>query len=338
MILEQRINLLAKLGEYLLSEDEYLHAVIHRTNFNNQWLSIDNCKKTAKGIASAYLTKETLLAWARKFKLEDIKNSRKVGVVPSGNVPLVGLIDLISIFLAGHQAIIKPTNSKEYILPHLIKKMLAWEPAAATYFQINGFLKGFDAIIAMNNGGQNRYYETYFSKFPHIIRENRHSVAVLDGEETDTQIAALGNDVFANFGLGSENVSKIYVPEGYDFDNLLKLFHEFRQIVLTSKYKNNFDYNYSLFLLNNVKFLSNGCILLMEDQALTSRIACLHYEYYTDKTSLRESLQKQDKAIRYIVSRQPLEGLVTTLPGNTQTPSLKEDRERVETMQFLINL
>lgn len=338
MNLEERIALLTKLGTYLSSEDEYLHAIMHRTAFNNQWLTIENSKKVGKSMAIAYLTKETLLDWAAKFEWESPQNPKKVGIVPTGNIPLVGLLDIISTFLAGHISIVKPTNREEYLLPHLIKKMIAWEPNAAAYFQLKDFLKGFDAIITMTNGKKNPYYSSYFSKFPNIIREERHSVAILNGEETDAELLALGNDVFANFGLGNENVSKIYVPEGYDFDKLLNIFHEYRQIVLISKYKNNFDYNYSLFLLNNVSFLANGCILLKEDPALTSRIACLHYEYYKETATLTESLNRLKKEIRYIVSTRPIEGLQTLVPGTTQTPSLQQDPDRVETMQFLINL
>jgi len=338
MSLEERIELLAQLGVYLSSDDEHLHAVMHRTAYNNQWLTIENSKKVAKAIASAYLTKAHLLDWIAKFDYKDQDEPKKVGVVPAGNIPLIGLLDIVSTFLVGHTALIKPTSAEEYLLPHLIKKMIAWEPKAAAYFQLNNFLKGFDAIITRTNGSKNHYFATYFSKFPHIIREERHSIAILNGTETEAELLALGNDVFANFGLGNENISKLYVPEGYNFDQLLTIFHEYRQIVLTSKYKNNFDYNYSLFLLNNVSFLANGCIILKEDPALTSRIACLHYEYYTDISTLTKSLKALQKEIRYIVSKHPIAGLQTLLQGNTQTPSLQEDPDRVETMQFLINL
>jgi len=338
MSLEERITLLTKLGIYLSSEDEYLHAVMHRTAFNNQWLTIENSKKAGKSMAIAYLTRETLLDWVAKFDWTSPEIPKEVGIVPAGNVPLVGLLDIVSTFLAGHIALIKPTSAEEYLLPHLIKKMIAWEPKAALYFQLNNFLKGFDAIITMTHGSKNPYFTTYFSKFPHIIRAERHSIAILDGAETDVELLALGNDVFANFGLGNENVSKIYVPEGYNFDKLLTIFHEYRQIVLTSKYKNNFDYNYSLFLLNNLSFLANGCLILKEDSSLTSRIACLHYENYTNLATLTNELNGLKKEIRYIVSRRPIEGLRTLLPGNTQTPSLQQDPDRVETMQFLINL
>ena len=214
MSLEERIELLTRLGTYLASEDEYLHAIMHRTAYNNQWLTIENSKKVAKGMATAYLTKEHLLDWVAKFEWESPKVPKKVGIVPTGNIPLIGLLDIISTFLAGHISLVKPTSVEEYILPHLLKKMMTWEPKAAPYFELKDFLKGFDAIITMTNGKKNPYYSSYFSKFPHIIREERHSVAILDGKETDAELLALGNDVFANFGLGNENVSKIYVPEG----------------------------------------------------------------------------------------------------------------------------
>ena len=335
MTAKQRINILSKLGDYLQSEDDYLKAVMHRTAYNNKWLTIENSGKAAKAIGKTCLKQEILEEWIRHYKVPTTTSPKKVAIVISENIPLAGLREVICVFGSGHQSLLKLSEHDEFLLPHLIKKMIEWG-APADYFQVVDFLKEFDAIIATNTGKKNAYFESYFKKYPHILREKRNSVAVLDGHESTAELLALGNDVFSYFGLASENVSKLYVPAGYDFNKLLEAFHEYRDIVLNNKYKNNFDYNYALLMLNNGKYLANGCILLTEDKAITSRIACLHYEYYTDATILATELaQLYPNQLKYIVSRQALTDLPTIVPGSTQTPSLYEYAGETDTMQFL---
>ena len=74
-------------------------------------------------------------------------------------------------------------------------------------------LKGCDAYIATGSNNSARYFEYYFSKYPHIIRRNRTSVAILTGNETAAELEALADDVNLYYGLGCRNVTKLYVPK-----------------------------------------------------------------------------------------------------------------------------
>lgn len=339
MTVKERIDLLVQLGEYLQSGDEYLKAVMHRTAFNNQWLTIENSLKVAEAIGKHCLSRPALEAWCTEYKVSDTTKEKKVGIILSGQVPLAGLQDIICVFAAGHQAIIKLSEEDEYLIPHLLKQMMAWDPRSATYFSIGQFLKGFDAIITNAQGKTNPYFEKYFSEYPHLIRKEQHSIAILNGQESSADLLALGKDVFANFGLGSENISKLYVPEGYDFNPLLEMLHEYKEIVLNSKYKNNFDYNYALLMLNNAPYHANGCILITEDASLSSRIACLHYEFYQDASIFDSSWQKANlEHIKYIVSKNAINGLKVIAPGQTQIPSLYNYGDGTDTMAFLLTL
>lgn len=339
MTIDERMDLLVQLGDYLKSDDEFLMAVMHRTAYNNQWLTIENCNKVAHAIGNNCLTRTALENWIKHYNYKENNSPKKVAIILSGNVPFAGILDIIAVFATGHQSLLKISDSDEYLIPHLIKQMMSWNPAAASYFEISDSIKGFDVILTNNEGSQNPYFEKYFKKYPSIIRKEQTSIAILDGKESDAELLALGNDIFANFGLGRENVSKIYLPHGYDFHRLLELLHEFKEIVLNSKYKNNFDYNYSLYLLNNVKYLANGCILLTESEFLNSRIACLHYEFYQDAGTFAVNWDKKFlEGIKYIVSRQTINGLSTIVPGTTQTPSLFNYADDVDTMKFLVEL
>jgi hypothetical protein len=76
-------------------------------------------------------------------------------------------------------------------------------------------------------------------KNPHIIRKNRHSIAVLNGNESEEELYQLGLDVFEYFGLGCRNVSMIWIPKDYKYETLLKAWKPFEKLMMFHSYKNN---------------------------------------------------------------------------------------------------
>lgn len=338
MNLNDRIELLTRLGYYLQSGDEYLEALIQRTAYHNPWFTIDNQHRALGAIATQMLTPGKLRSWLERYELPDEPSpARRVGLVLAGNIPLVGFHDLLCVFVSGHRAKVKLSDKDPYLLPHLVQWMEREMPGAGARMELVEQLRDIDAAIATGSNNSARYFEAYFGRFPNIIRRNRNGVAVLRGDETPGQLQALGQDVFQYFGLGCRNVAKLYVPRGYDFNPLLEAMHEYREIVLHSKYKNNFDYNYALFLLNKQEFLANGCIMLLEDAAFQSRISTLHYEYYEDWATVQQALAPHRDQIQCIAAAPGL--LDDSLPfGKTQEPELWDYADGVDTLDFLIHL
>jgi hypothetical protein len=140
------------------------------------------------------------------------------------------------------------------------------------------------------------------------------------------------------FGLGCRNVSKLYVPHGYQFDFLLETLHEYREIVNHDKYKNNFDYNFTLLILNKVPHLNNGCLLLTENASLRARIASVHYEYYDDVAELDEMLAARREEIQCVVGNTQITGFSVIPFGQSQEPGLSDYPDGVDIMQFLASL
>lgn len=339
MKLTERIEALVELGQRLSQPDEYRDAILHRTHFNNQWFTIENQQLALQAIVEAFLQGPKLEAWATGYApLPDGPPRMQVGLVPAGNIPLVGFHDILSIFVAGQKAVIKPSEKDRFLTPYLLKLLADIDERTAPYFEITPQLKNFQAVIATGSDNSSRYFEAYFGKYPHIIRKNRNGVAVLSGQESRRDLKQLGIDVFRYFGLGCRNVSKLYVPKGYEFEPLLEALHEYRELVLHNKYKNNFDYNYALFMLNKVPFKANGCIILKEDPAIVSRIATLHFEYYDSLPTLETHLREQVEAIQCIVAAPEVLSLPTLDFGQTQTPSLTDYPDGVDTMAFLKTL
>ncbi|MCP9235500.1 acyl-CoA reductase [Lewinella sp. JB7] len=338
MTSEDRISTLLQLARHLNSaEDEFLTALMKRTEFNNNWLTVANQQRALQAVTETFLDEEKLCAWLAAYP--DIAPAfpprKTVGLVLAGNIPLVGLHDVFSVYLAGHRAQIKLSSKDPYVLPYLLRLLSEYDDRAADYFAVVEHLANFDAIIATGSNNSARYFESYFGKYPHVIRRNRNAVAVLTGEETSEELDRLGDDVFAYFGLGCRNVSKIYVPRGYDFTPLLERFHEWKGYQNHVKWKNNFDYNFALLTLNKEPFYHNGAIIIRESDQLASHIAGLYFAYYDDVAAVTQELSDRNGEIQLVVARPGLLELPTFDFGRAQQPELSDYADGVDTMAFL---
>jgi hypothetical protein len=249
----------------------------------------------------------------------------------AGNIPLVGFHDLLSVLMSGHKAVIKPSSKDEVLIKELAEVLKTWETEINSLIEFSEMLKDCDAYIATGSNNTSRYFEYYFGKYHHIIRRSKTSVAVLTGNETIAELEELAGDVYQFFGLGCRNVTKLYVPGGYDFVSLLTAFKKYNYLADHHKYKNNYDYNLAIHLLNNKYYMTNGSILLIEDSSLFSPISQLNYEYYTSRDELLSSLY----------NNQDIQGIIEKehIPfGQAQSPGLFDYADKVDTMEFLQSL
>lgn len=332
MTLQDRIEWLSKLGDYMLSTERDWSDALEKAGRENGWFIPEFTDIAIKNIATAFLKKEKLENWAANYQLtSQTKTPRKVGIVMAGNIPLVGFHDFLCVFITGHKAIIKPSSKDQVLIKQLVGKLIEWEPALASQIEFSEMLKGCDAYIATGSNNTSRYFEYYFGKYPHIIRRNRTSVAILTGQETDAELGKLADDVYLYFGLGCRNVTKIYVPVDYDFVPLLEIFKKYNYLADHHKYKNNYDYNLALHLLNKKFYMTNGSALLVEEPALFSPISQLNYEFYTDKKILAEQLL-QNPDMQCLVSKDHIPF------GGAQSPLLTDYADGIDTMAFLRDL
>ena len=340
MTTKQRIEAFTRLGNFMCIHDEELEELINSACQYNSWFTPQSTAKALAAIAGM-LSRDALERWLEKSntisKTNKPQTMLSVGLVLAGNIPLVGFHDILCVLASGHKALIKLSSQDQKLIPFILGKLLEIEPAFRYQIEYIERLKDFDAVIATGSNNTSRYFEYYFSKVPHIIRKNRNSVAVLSGEESREDIKALGNDIFDYFGLGCRNVSKIYVPCGYDFKDLFESIDDFKSVADNHKYNNNYDYNKSIFLVNLDKHLDNGFLLLKEDQRLASPLAVLYYEEYDDINQLKKELKEKSEQIQCVVSGMELD--LRILPfGQSQQPSLWDYADDIDTMAFLKNL
>ncbi|NAS30505.1 acyl-CoA reductase [Flavobacteriaceae bacterium R38] len=349
--LQNRIDAFVKLGSFLsqftskntkkkegiiINNDLFYDAFLHQIKLsqeNNGWFTDDNIYYTIQQW-SALLTEENINQWIKTYNLNNISNTKKVAIIMAGNIPLVGFHDFLSVLITGHSVLVKQSSNDKHLLP-LIAKYLEYSTSEfkGKIEFTEEKLEHFDAVIATGSNNTARYFEYYFGNRPNIIRKNRNSVAVLSGEESQEQLEALGEDIFRYYGLGCRNVSKLFVPKGYSFDNFFKAIYKYKDIINSAKYTNNYDYNKAVYLMSQFELLENGFLMLKEDQQYASPIATLFYETYTDKEELKNRLDENIDNIQCIVADGFTKNEVSF--GQTQCPMLWDYADGINSIEFL---
>lgn len=333
MNLSQRIDSFIRLGTQLASlSAEEKHRWFGQAQANNNWFTTKNCQLAIDGIRK-YLQQDELTRWLPDYQLS-VPNSRRVGVVMAGNIPAAGFHDFLCVLLSGHTLYAKLSAQDSVLLPKIADLLVTIEPAFAEKIVFAERLNDVEAIIATGSDNSARYFRYYFGKIPHVIRQNRTSIAILTGEESRAELADLGKDLLQYFGLGCRNVSTLYVPEGYIFDPLFEQIQYISQIAGHNKYVNNYDYNKSIFLINQVPHYDNGFLLLTENASLVSPISVVCYQTYQKTSKLPPLLEPYRNKIQCIVSKNGW--FESGVPfGKTQQPHVWEYADQIDTMQFL---
>jgi hypothetical protein len=315
----------------LAAEFESLSTLIDSCHRWNAWFTPDNVKNAIGNLGKA-ITSPELNRWLSTYEIGEFEPKR-IGMIMAGNIPAVGFHDLICTILTGHKAVIKLSRDDDKLIPELLNILAAIEPAFKKSVEIKPEKLGeVDAVIATGSDNSARYFEYYFGHLPHVIRKNRNSVAVITGNETAQDLQNLGHDIFDFFGHGCRSVSKLYVPEGYDFDFFFKSIYDFNDIINHHKYANNYDYNKAVWLMNLESLLDNGFLLLKEEASLTSPTGSLYYEYYSNKDNLNSKLKDITGQLQCAV------GEHYVAFGKSQSPALDEYADGFDTISWLLSL
>jgi hypothetical protein len=333
MNLNDRIDAISRLGTYLIGdfETEFLD-ILTKAEINNPWFTIDNQKQALMNIGMQ-LNDNNLNAWISPYKLKQNPIPEDVLIIMAGNIPLVGFYDLISVIVTGNNATVKMSSNDNILLPYLIKKLTEINIGFKQIIQFTDKVRGkvYNKIIATGSNISSRYFEYYFRDTSCLIRKNRRSIAILDGNEDRNELEQLGHDVFSYFGLGCRNVSKFYIPVGYDLDKLFQAFYSYRNIIEHLKYSNNYDYYKAILLMGNNKFMDNGFVILKEDSSLDSPVAIQYYQFYSNIEEVQDMISKNHTKLQCIVSREDV------LFGEAQKPNLWDYSDGIDTIDFLIS-
>jgi len=339
MNLEERIKSFVLLGESLrksLNEAETdcnlsLQKLIDIQHNLNPWFTPDNVRRAITAIAEE-LTEENLIIWTNTYPgLRQQKKPLRVGVIMAGNIPLAGFHDFLSVLISGNNLIAKTSSKDHELIGYISNILCSINPGFSNSIEFtDGTLANFDAVIATGSDNSSRYFDYYFGKYPNIIRKNRNSIAIIEGDESDEELEGLGIDIFSYFGLGCRNVSKLYFPKGYDFGPMIKRWDNFAGVINNTKYANNYDFNKAVFLVNKEVFYDTGHLLLKEDGRISSPVSVLYFEYYESQYAVKQQTELLKEKIQCIVGKQYISF------GKAQSPRLWDYADGIDTIEFLL--
>ena len=336
--LPERISALAALGtrlQGLLSDNDALDTLAAQAYLANNWFTPDNIRLALTETA-AQLTADTLKVWTASYELKPV-GSLRIGLILAGNLPLVGWADVLAVLVSGHTALVKLSSQDEVLMKALFSYLREIAPGLAGQIEVIDRLENPDTVIATGGNNSARYFNAYFGKYPHIIRHNRNSLAVLNGTETEEQLAGLGADVFTYFGLGCRSVSCLLIPDDYEVGRLAKAWMPFADVVNHHKYANNIDYHRAIFLMNLDKFYDMGVVLLRADDRLYSPLAVINLVRYKSIAEAQAWIEARQADIQVVV------GDATIWPGaqpvgTAQHPGLTDYADGVDTLAWLDSL
>ena len=306
------------------------NAIVSASN-RNKWFTKENLNYCIQAWGDT-LTESKISAWLNAYPTQ--QTSQRLGLVLAGNIPLVGLHDVLSGLACGYSIEIKSSSNDSILLPFVLGFLTNAQPEWRNKIHFtDGKLEKFDRVIATGSTNTARYFEYYFKDVPHIVRKTRNGVAVLDGTETQEELAALCIDIMQYFGLGCRSVSHLMLPEGYDFNDLFLALYEYKELIHHNAYANNYDYNKAVYLMQEIDLLENGFVMLKKDLGLNSPIACIHYSTYKNVEAVEKSIELQQEQIQCLVSKCLKNSLAF---GQTQRPKLSDYADHVDTMAFLL--
>ncbi|MBT8232216.1 MAG: acyl-CoA reductase [Saprospiraceae bacterium] len=338
MSLDSRIKAFAQLSDCINENNEELQSVVVQACLKNPWFNKENVWKALLAIKQQFLDESLLKAWLSHYDSNQFTGGKNVGLVLAGNIPLVGFHDVLSVLLTGHNALIKYSEKDKVLTSYLIEQLIKKSPEFESRIKSVERLKSFDALIATGNNTTGAHFEKYFSHVPNIIRKNRHAVGVIFKDDSVASLKPIGEDVFAYFGLGCRNISKLYIEDGFKLDTFFEAIYDYNHVINHNKYKNNYDYSNALFLLNQVSFLSNNFLLLKCDEEISSRIATLHYSYFNKASDVEKELMVKKDQIQCVLSNKTLDNQRTFKLGSAQQPGLMDYADNVDTVSFLNKL
>ena len=123
MNLSKRISVLSEVGNLLHPENESLAEIFAKTEMFNPWFTRLHCELMVKNFREQFFNADKLTQWTNNYQIGD-DNNKTIGLVLAGNVPFVGMHDILSVIISGHTAMVKLSSKDTFFFPWLHKQLI----------------------------------------------------------------------------------------------------------------------------------------------------------------------------------------------------------------------
>ncbi len=291
----------------------------------------DACR-AAQSLARDMLSREALTYWLQRYSSTKIQ--KNILIITAGNIPFVGVHDLLCVLAAGHRAVVRASSRDVVQMSWVVAQLIDIEPSLPVSLADGD--EAFDAVVAMGGNDTVRVFREKYSDVPLLLRGTRWSPAILDGTETRAELNALADDVLAYSGLGCRNVSLVFVPRGYDFTSMQDALSQYHT---SQKHRNNYRQTRALLDLADTPYIDCGTCLLRECEGFSADVSILNYAFYDSLSQVIDWLENHDDEIQCIAG---FSGRVShpraVRLGQTQHPTLLDYPDGRDTMEFLLTI
>ena len=327
-------DIFSQLGRALESfgSDSISRSIIDMAMRDNEWFTESDIRYAVDAVRREMLDEKRVEKWLSLYPSLSKRGGEKkrVAVIMAGNIPLVGLFDVLCVVASGNRACVKPSSKDSVLYTCVEQLLLNIEPSLPIEpYNPNG---QYDAVIATGGDSANLYFRTKFEGVPSLLRGSRHSVAVLSGDENDGDMKALAEDIFLHSGLGCRNVSLVFVPKGF--------VPKFKVREMCRAYHNNYLQCKALLTMRGAEFEDLGEAVLVRSQVVEFPhfLSQINVVEYTSLAEVQEWLKANDESLQCVVTA--IEGIHSRqVPfGKAQRPSLTDYADERDVMKFLCEL
>lgn len=309
--------------------------VVEEAQRLNPWFSACDITHAALAIEKQYLNHEKLVSWLTLHPTLPVAEPKVVGIVAAGNIPLAGFFDVLCVVAAGHRCVVRTSSKDKPLMEAVIRGLRecgAWVE----------FMDGSVALDALIASGSDTTMETIgktYADIPTLLRGHRNSVAIISGNESDAQLASLGEDMFRYNSMGCRNVTLLWVPESYDIAHLVRGVQGAGSIV-SHKYVNAYRQLRATAILTGEPLIEGGFFMLAESPKgeFPTRPAEVHVARYSHVEQVERWLHNNDTIIQCVVGGELVKHPRAAAFGRAQWPSLWEWPDGVDVLDFLAHV
>ncbi|MBK6731485.1 MAG: hypothetical protein IPG60_11180 [Bacteroidetes bacterium] len=119
MSLKDRIATLAEFGNVIMQRNDELQELMHEIEMHNRWFTKINQEITLDAFANNFLQTFKMNEWVSNYTINESAN-KQVGLILAGNIPFVGMHDVLSVLISGNTALIKQSSKDALFFPGCI--------------------------------------------------------------------------------------------------------------------------------------------------------------------------------------------------------------------------
>jgi hypothetical protein len=269
-----------------------------------------------------------------------------VAVLNAGNVPFVGLQDLLAVIAVGHRYCGVLSSKSPHLLPAFSRTLTAALSGISIEFdRLQGALAKADRLLATGadstiSAVSSRAARAGIHRPRQLCRGTRFSVGVMDGRESQGERLGIALDAILHEGRGCLNASVLFVPMGFSASDLAMDFSRVRDdFPPHAETLDALDYEERLLAATGQRFTAGSGFILVEGDPSPRRPGVVVLTAYRKISEVEDWIQRNESLLQtVIVSKRvvlDIGAVGACEPGSSQDPPLDWRPDRIDVVEFL---